>query len=292
MTIREWPFKRRPKNAPGSAGSQSPISTLKGSRLYLYIALALVACLMVIVNGQVKLLQPVVPEVRNVHYIDTVGQNLLFRGGLPQYGNPTVFNYDGLKRAIIQAGKRAGVKVPDAFYLFDVNLLNIESPADAPRIWTEQSFFRAKPGLGRIQVWGLNGTGLHVNDPALAGKREFLARNLDNWLNDRLPLRIETLREWLESPPGHFTGNRNLPVVFYIHCVAGCDRTGEFSGAYYLRYLGKSWEEVNELNQTMCPKNRPFGCKNYRALQWYALWLNLQRGFALHWWQDFRCSGH
>ena len=292
-TIRNWALKRTAiKNKEGSGVSQSLSQKLKDSRLYLYVVLAIVACLMVIINGQVELLKPVVPEVGNVHYIDAVGQNLLFRGGLPQYGTPAVFNYDGLKLALTNAGKRAGIKVPDAFYLFDINLLNIENPSDAQRILTEQDFFRAKPGLGRIQVWGINGIGLHVNDPALAGKREYLARNLESWLNDRLASRVETLRGWLESSPSTFTGNRNLPVVFYIHCVAGCDRTGELSGAYYLRYMGKSWEEVNVLNRSMCRHNRPFGCKNYRALQWYCLWLNLKRGFSLHWWKDFSCSGH
>ena len=145
--------------------------------------------------------------------------------------------------------------------------------------------------LGWIEVWGMNGTGLAANDPVLAPSREYLARNLDGWLNDRLPSRVETLRRWLEGSSSHFRDQTNLPIVIYIHCVEGCDRTGEFSGAYYLRYLNKSWEEVNALNQSMCHHNRPFDCKNYRAVQWYCLWLNLERGFALNWWKEFPCSG-
>ena len=183
------------------------------------------------------------------------------------------------------------MKIPSSFYLIDVNFLNIENPEDAQRILVEQRFFQSKPKLGRIQVWGMNGSGLSVKDPAVATCRQYLARQLDQWLNDKLAYRVETLRKWLEGGLPTFHGQTNLPIVIYLHCVAGCDRTGEFSGAYYLRYLRKSWEEVNALNRSMCNHNRPFGCKNYRALQWYCLWLNLERGFSLNWWQDFPCSG-
>jgi hypothetical protein len=230
-------------------------------------------------------------EVRNVHYMDSVGSNFLFRGGLPQTGNPPVFNYKGLKQAMMNAGKRAGVKVPSSFYLVDVNFLNIENPKDARWIAVEQKFFQTNPKLGRIQVWGMNGTGLHITDQVFAANRVYLARNLDSWLNDRLASRVEILRGWLEDASPVLQGKAKLPIVIYIHCVAGCDRTGEFSGAYYLRYLHKSWEEVNALNRSLCHRNRPFGCKNYRAVQWYCLWLNLERGFSLNWWKDFACSG-
>jgi hypothetical protein len=223
--------------------------------------------------------------------MDSVGSNFLFRGGLPLAGHPPAFNYKGLKQAIINAGNRAGVKVPSSFYIIDVNFLNIENPRDARRIFVEQKFFQTRPALGRIQVWGINGTHLNAKDPSLAASREYLARNLDSWLSDKLASRVETLREWLEGSAPVFHGKKKLPIVIYIHCVAGCDRTGEFSGAYYLRYLNKSWEEMNALNRSMCRHNRPFGCKNYRAVQWYCLWLNLERGFSLNWWKQFPCSG-
>jgi hypothetical protein len=259
---------------------------------YYYIFLGIAAFMLVITTGlTVRHNKWMVKEVANVHYMDSVGSNFLFRGALPLTRNPPAFNYDGLKLAIINAGKRAGVKVPSQFYLIDVNFLNIENPVDARWISVEQQFFQRKPTLGRIQVWGMNGTGLHATDPALAANRSYLARNLDDWLNDRLARRVEILRRWLDGSTPVVPGKAKIPVVIYIHCVAGCDRTGEFSGAYYLRYLNKSWEEVNAMNRSMCRRNRPFGCKNYRAVQWYCLWLNLERGFTLNWWKDFACSG-
>jgi hypothetical protein len=287
--IRQWFGGNGPAGAeagPGSSRRNQRLRQIAG-----YVFLGIIAFLLVVFSGVAgRRIGWPVKEVNNVHYMDSVGSNFLFRGGLPLTGNPPVFNYQGLKRAVINAGKRAGVEVPNAFYLIDVNLLNIENPSDAQRIMVEQKFFQAHPRLGRIQVWGMNGTGLHANDPALAECRTFLARNLDQWLNDRLGNRTETLRKWLEDP-GPVVRGKKMPVVIYIHCVAGCDRTGEFSAAYYLRYMNKSWEEVNALNRSLCRHNRPFRCQNYRAAQWYCLWLNLERGFSLNWWKEFPCSG-
>jgi hypothetical protein len=261
-------------------------------QVLIYIMLAIAAFLLVFFFKRAgnHVARPVL-EVKNVHYVDCLGSNFLFRGGLPLTGEPPVFNYCGLKQSIVKAGLKAGVTVPSKFYMIDVNLLNIENQEDARRILIERQFFQAKPKLGRIQVWGMNGVGLSVKDPALAASREYLARNLDQWLNDKLASRVELLRGLLEKPGPRFHGKARLPVVIYIHCAVGCDRAGELSGAYYLRYLHKSWEEVNAINRSKCRGNRPCGCKNYRAVQWYCLWLNLKRGFNLNWWKEFSCSG-
>lgn len=229
--------------------------------------------------------------VRNVHYVDSVGSNYLFRGGLPLINNEKTFNYQGLKQTIIEAGNAVGISVPKNFFIIDVNLLNIENRADRNRIFVEHQFFQTHPTLGFIQVWGMNGTGLQATDPKLAGCRIYLGHHLDSWLRDGLGSRIEKVRQWLTGDQAKSRITTDLPIVNFVHCAAGCDRTGEFIGAYYLRYMNKSWQEMNELNQQMCPHNRPFNCRNYRANQWYSLWLNLERGFSLKWQQEFPCSG-
>jgi len=186
----------------------------------------------------------------------------------------------------MDAGKKEGVKIPSAYYLIDVNLLNIEKPNDAKLISMEYQFFKAKPYLGQIQVWGMVGTGLSATDPLLSC-RGYLARHLDQWLADKLVTRVEILRKWLTGGPMFIRKKNPLPIVIYVHCVVGCDRTGELIGAYYLRYLLKSWEEMNALNRSMCPRNRHFGSKHYRATQWYAHWLDLKYGIPLKWYQNF-----
>ena len=75
---------------------------------YRYLILGIAAFLLVVISGlAVHHYGWGVREVANVHYMDSVGPNLLFRGGLPQTGNPPVFNYQGLQRAMMNAGEKS-----------------------------------------------------------------------------------------------------------------------------------------------------------------------------------------
>jgi hypothetical protein len=105
-------------------------------------------------------------------------------------------------------------------------------------------------------------------------------------LPDPLIWRVATLRSWLEDPstlPIQPLPQPAQPLVVYVHCSGGCDRTGEMIGAYRLRYMPSSWTMADAwLN--MCkehPCDLPMGCNNYRAVQWYAFWLNQTLGFSL-----------
>lgn len=294
--IRKWLTMHggSPPENSGSASRTNPGNRkqfLLSHQFLIYVLFGIVGFLLVLFSGLGQGPGSTVKEVSNVHYIDSVGSNLLFRGGLPQEGHPSTMNYQGLKKAIMNAGKKAGIKVPASYYLLDVNLLNVENQSDAQWIKVEQQFFEDHPQLGKVQVWGMNGVGISATAPELATCREYLARHLDSWLNDRLASRVETLRGWLEEKQPVVQSQKKLPIVIFIHCVAGCDRTGELSAAYYLRYMNKTWEEVNALNQSMCRRNRTFHCRNYRAVQWYCLYLNLKYGTSLQWWKELPCSG-
>jgi protein-tyrosine phosphatase len=49
----------------------------------------------------------------------------------------------------------------------------------------------------------------------------------------QLPARMQTLHSMLHTPAAQ-------PHVVYAHCTAGCDRTGEFIGAYRMAFQGKN----------------------------------------------------
>ena len=79
-----------------------------------------------------------------------------------------------------------------------------------------------------MQPWPTKGTGLSPRDPSLEDVRGYLAWNLASWLRDPLVARVDTLREWLADPSKlGITG----PLVIYVHCYGGCDRTGELIGS-------------------------------------------------------------
>lgn len=295
--------KRLAKNQHDPSGIKvhpTPGNTPAGipGKIYLCLALSFIACWLVIfISLPGSCGATMANEVGKVRYVDSKGSNFLFRGASPLTGNPPEFDYEGLKQALKNATP-SGVKFPEKYYLIDVNLLQSENsgdgvnPGDLDNIVAEYSFFKNDSSRGEIHVWGMRGTGINATCKEFDGETGvYLTRHLDDWLNDKLVERVRCLRDWLEF------GNRDssnprlgLPVVIYMHCAGGCDRTGELSGAYYLRYLGYSWKKVNEINRDIC--GRPFGCNNYRATQWYCRWLNQElKRSELNWREKYECSG-
>ena len=265
--------------------------------LLLILALFCLSCS----NSSSGVSDPPLSNVKNVRYVDSVGTNFLFRGERPLAGDdvsPAVFNLDGLKRAIGEQAEKAGVALPPSFTLVDISLLWIDdthNPGQAARerglLFEEFSFFRAHPEIGQVHSWTIKGTGLNPLDPALSSARDHLAMNLDSWLSDPLVWRVEKLRTWLENPSElGITGS----VVIYVHCFGGCDRTGELIGSYAMRYMDKSWEEMNNLNKGCCRIDGKTGetlyaIENCNALRWYGLWLNLQFGRSIRWNNPAKC---
>lgn len=212
--------------------------------------------------------------------VDTVGTktqnaNFLVRGPLPVSGDNRTgytFDYDGLCAAIeARVNVDNGQVLKKPYFLHDVSLLH---PDESGQLRAEQRFFEANPALGQFMHWDTYGTDRCMFDVLDPAQRDRLAQSLDSWLNDQLADRIEQVRALLtaQPPPG------NTSTVVYIHCDGGCDRTGEMIGAYILRFLGMSWQEMYASNQACA---RPFGCGNYRAVQWYARYLELTQGYVI-----------
>ncbi len=232
--------------------------------------------------------------VQNVRYVDSVGGNFLFRGAHPLVetnGIPPEFDYDALRIAIDEAGRDAGQEIPSNYTLIDVSLLWVENPQDNNHertlLWAEDAFFTSHPELGRLHIWPMLGTRLDPADLSVAPHREYLAEHLDEWLPDLLISRVDSVRGWMEDPA---TSGLSGPVVVYVHCFGGCDRTGELIGAYSLRYMNKTWEEVRTLNGERCRPDRDYDEANCHALQWYGAWLNATYGRSLDWAANPPCS--
>src|SRR5205085_9851744 len=106
--------------------------------------------------------------------------------------------------------------------------------------------------------------------------RQYFVQNLNAWLPDPLPARVEQLHAWLTNGiSGH------TPLVIYVHCTGGCDRTGETIASYRMRWKGMSWHEVNVLNHARPDPNSngcSFACNNFNAANWYCLYLSEVEG--------------
>ena len=84
--------------------------------------------------------------------------------------------------------------------------------------------------FGTFVNWPLGLAGILSPKHFPASKVQSMA-NGSVWKLDQIPDRIQQIRNWLLTPlPNKKT------LVQYVHCTAGCDRTGEVIGAYRMRY--------------------------------------------------------
>jgi hypothetical protein len=223
----------------------------------------------------------------NVHLVDAIQPpnsdnfNFLFRGPNPLTPDPPYsFDYKSLCAAMENAAMQRGHELQKPYRIVDINLMQWENANEVPMILTEYEFFRDYPLLGEFHFWETNGTGLCPMDAAIdPNARSYLAKNIESWLGDQLDSRMQQLHNFLAFEPP--------TTVVYAHCEGGIDRTGELMGAYYLRWLNQSWEEMNALNFAIAC--RPFGCNNYRATLWYCIYLAEALGYKLDYTHAFQC---
>ena len=211
-------------------------------------------------------------DFTTLRFVDQVGDNYLFRGGAPliDEGNDN-YSFD---TNLFAALATANPLMPTFFNLV---ILCLFHPNEVSKIEAEMTYFKKYPEVGLFNLWDTNGTPLcyFQTDPL---ERDYLVGTLEQWLDDPLIWRTAKLRSWLEGAVLPTPVPRpGLPLVFYVHCDGGCDRTAELIGAYRMRYMSYSW--IDMWSEQPC--QRPLGCNNYRALQWYAFWLNMALGFQL-----------
>lgn len=232
----------------------------------------------------------------NVHYLDSKNGNYLFRGALPVTDTcPLAFQYSRLVSDLKTAAKGHG-KFPDAFYLVDVSLLQMDGycgqgcdTTERAMLQAELAYFQLNPTQGEFHFWEGDYPQIDATSTTITPAfQSLLVQTLDQWMPGNLAWRVEQLRTWLVNG----IKGVKLPIVIYIHCNGGVDRTGEMAGAYSLRYLRLSWQEMNirNLNGGDGPSNpngqpscddHPFGCGNYYATHWYCFYLNAKYGMKL-----------
>jgi hypothetical protein len=110
----------------------------------------------------------------------------------------------------------------------------------------EIDYFDAHPN-DTLTFWPLFGEVLLPADVDNATREEALANTTAFWEIDQLPQRVDDLHA--EMVAANAAGK---PLVVYVHCDAGCDRTGEFSGAYAMRWLGYNVTGAYAWDTTCC----------------------------------------
>jgi len=199
------------------------------------------------------------------HYTEGENNNFLFRGSDPVLRS-NEFAYDELVSLMKVAAEREGVTLPDDFYLIDVSLLFVER-AD---LSVERKYFKQNPTQGEFvnyPVFGHVGGNrfervIHIADKSTNFLAQFLAYPIFGRL-ERIFKTVETAEQDLTNLDikavtglrGFLTQKREKPTVIYVHCVAGCDRTGEIVGAYRMQYKNQEIQAVFDKNTQECGRD-------------------------------------
>lgn len=200
-------------------------------------------------------------DYKRVHLVDVSprpqgGNNYFFRGNMPT--NDTTFSYDLLSQYLTSRAKEANFTLPRDYYLIVISLNN-GFDADLAK---EQDFWGKKEHdtLGKFINWPLGMAGLLPPNLYPEDERKKMA-NSTVWGVDKIPDRVQDINTMLKQ------GRPDRAVAIYVHCTAGCDRTGEVVGSYRMQYTVHNGIKMYNLNCAEC--GRPPNYWSTTAQQWY-----------------------
>lgn len=191
-------------------------------------------------------------------------RNFLFRGNMPIING--TFGYSSVVDTMKKVANANKLSIPDPFIFVDVSYLNIFEEKD---LKIEKDFFKSNPDRGRFYNKVIVGT---VIVPPV-DHLDFIKKHVKMYIEhsfDKIPDLMVFIRELL-------TGVENKSVVIYTHCEAGTDRTGEISGAYYMKFLNMTFTDALQIDNHVQHRDMYHDSRN--ALQWYCFYLHFIEGF-------------
>lgn len=205
------------------------------------------------------------------HSHDGVNRNFLVRGNIPlsvtYLCDPNqTFDKPGLDAVLKSRIEDAGFVFPSGYFLVDVSLVNPETICpDKHDIDLEKGFVATHSNDSFL--WNLillgDSEGPSSVDPSARLEK---AVSLNLWQHDHLPENVARLHLLLQSGPF-----RSRPIIIYVHCEQGMDRTGQIMGSYSMRYLGQSLQQAVDSNTQIA--GRPILGKHRNSLDWYCWYL-------------------
>jgi len=204
-------------------------------------------------------------NLNKVHLVDYLADtgNMLFRGDMPC--NDTAFDWDNLIDYMRQRVSESGLNFPGSFYVVDISLNNI---FDMNPLETEFWSNPTHASLGTFLNWPIGFAG--ILPPAFWALSVAEQMSISQvWGVDQLPDRVALVRQTLVT-------NADVPRLVYVHCTAGCDRTGEFIGSYRMLYQHANTTDMYALDTSECGRSPNwFGTS---GLEWFCLHLQETNG--------------
>ena len=191
---------------------------------------------------------------------DPLSGNLLFRGNMPVADG--AFQYDALVQSMRDAAQAAGRTLPPQFRVIDVSLVNELTPGEKGDLAAERAFWSSRPGQGQLLHHPIYGSVTSPNDYPASIRHRLEKKPSLGHLGDL----IDTLHALLTKSSAD-----GVPVLLYVHCEAGKDRTGEAIAAYAMKYMGVSYQAA--LANAQAVAGRDISRFNKNGLQWQAYYL-------------------
>lgn len=185
-------------------------------------------------------------DVNRIKIVDNIGANYLFRGSNPYvniYGK-SIFSYHDLKRYINQILIKEGKNSLSNFYLIDLNLLDIDAFF---QIRQERDFFIKNPHLGSFKNFSEISVDLLLMP---FNSLNFVSKITDDY-HAKLTKTLVEINQILAK-------QQSTPVVIYVHCNAGRDRTGLFFAAYRMFFEKSNLSTVIQKNITEVNRNAEY----------------------------------
>ncbi|KAJ6238324.1 phosphatase [Anaeramoeba flamelloides] len=213
-------------------------------------------------------------DPKMVHLVDFDNGNFFFRCNEPKING--TFVPETLVGVMKEVLKGTELVFPEDYYLHDVNVLTPFTKLDYGDILLEKNYFKAHPERGNFYSFPITGS---IEAPWLYSPEKQYQDSLtfDTWDFDELTKRTELVGELM----GKF-GNakeQDKPNVVFVHCEEGKDRTGEFSGAYEMRYLKQNLQQVADHDQQIA--GRPIFPNFSNHLVWYCMYLKYKVGYTI-----------
>lgn len=218
--------------------------------------------------------------IDHVSFPETGYVNYLFRSDEPVLKKNYSFEYSKLMDFFTLRASQQNVSfnASDVFTT-DICTLNNLTFNEAFDIEAENKFFDTNPQLGSVLNWMLVGNLLDPNNLS-EKERKSLIPDYVSKDPDQLVYRLEHVREWLTTDPSKArpspTQGKNW--VFFVHCEAGSDRTGEFSAGYVMRHMNYTLAQALSWDAKIA--KRPIEWLSRNAVLWYCWYLTYDRQFT------------
>jgi protein-tyrosine phosphatase len=199
---------------------------------------------------------------------NTTTNQYLFRGNYPHNDNQTAFDYTTLVSYMRKKALESNIVLPKKFKLVDVTFLH--SIGNYFDYKLEVDFFKKNPHLGSVLHWTIIGHPINASSLSEYIRKPMVEFTYDWNIEDQLIERTEVLHQFVHTP-------NNVTTVYYMHCEAGVDRTGQVSGAYYIRHLGWSFLQALAFDYDVSP--RRIMALNQNGLNWYCWYNFYKRGY-------------